>query len=217
MAKKKSVPLPSDAEIGDAVLSTIQKASLPVTARQICGSLSMGVKIPETVVLPILEERIASGLLHPFPPATAKGMPRYWDRDLVEWGRLQIESAIHKKGPQPIAKLKSAAKGLNETQFKQAFQSLVELRRVLEHPPVGKSRTSKYGTQAPECEPYLKDVSKTLTKVIRQLIEAGVDREALARTIWVRLNEMGLSLPVNDPLAGCPDGLKRTVKSTLSC
>ena len=105
------------------------------------------------------------------------------------------EKTIHNKGPQPIAKLKTAAKGLSDPQFKQAFQNLIEAGRIREHPPVGKSRTSKFGTEPPECGPYLRDVGTTLTKIVRQLIEAGVDRNALARTIWVRLDEMGLPLP----------------------
>jgi hypothetical protein len=93
--------------------------------------------------------------------------------------------------------LKTAAKGLSETQFKQAFQTLLDAGRVREHPPIGNSRTSKYGSQPPECDPYLKDVTKSLGRIVRQLIEAGVDRDSLLKTIWVRLDEMGLQLPSN--------------------
>lgn len=208
MAKTK--PLPPDAEIRSEAIAVIRNAGAPLTAKQVAGLLAMGRKIPEATLQPILEECASTGLLHPFAPATAKGKARFWDRDQVEWGRVQIENAIRKSGPQPVSKLKAAAKGLNVTQFQQALQSLIEARRILEHPPVGTSRTLKYGTELPECEPYLRDVSKTLSKIVRQLIEAGVDRVALARTIWVRLNEMGLSLPEN------PDSSEGSVDASVA-
>jgi len=202
MAKKKSVPLPPAPEIRDAAISMIRKTPEPVTAKQICGLLAVLFKITEPVLLPVLDESVANGLLQAIPAGTARGKPRYWDRDLIEFGRLQIEATIRKKGPQPIASLKTAAKGLAAAQFQSAFQSLIDERRVCVHPPVGKSKTLKYGVEPPAPEPYFKDVGKQLSKVVEQLISAGVDRNSLFSVISVWLAQAGLTLPSNDVSPG---------------
>ena len=207
MAKKKSVPLPPELEIRNRAVLTIRINAEPVTARQLSGLLAGWFKIPELVLVPILDESVSNGSLHPFPAATAKGKPRYWDRDFVEYGQLQIEKTIQKKGPQPIAKLKTAAKGLSDSQFKQAFQNLISSQRVREHPPMGKSKTLKYGTAPPAVEPYLKDVGKQLSKIVEQLIGAGVDRGAITEAIGSWLSQSGLPLSGNRITSGVSPAL----------
>jgi hypothetical protein len=194
MPKKKSVPLPAESEIRESAISILGKVHEPNTAKQICGVLKFACKIPEAVLVPLLEASIDEGQLHQFAPATAKGKPRYWDRDVIEWGKVQIEQLLQKKEPQTAAKLKTAAKGLNEAQFKQAFHGLVEVGRLREHPPIGKSKTLKYGTEPPACQPYLTDLGKTLTKVVKQLTDAGVDRATLSSAVEALITDSGLSL-----------------------
>lgn len=197
MAKKKSIPLPATEEIRDVALLRIRETVEPVTARQLSTLLSMASKIPESVLVPILDECVATGRIHSFSPATAKGKPRYWDRDLIEWSRLSIERSVQKKGPQTVAKLRTMNNGLSDPQFKQVFQSLIETGRLREHPPVGKSKTLKYGTEPPACEPYLKDVGKSLARIVSQLTSAGVDSQTLAKAVAVCLKEAGIPTSLN--------------------
>ena len=138
MAKKKSVPLPPEHEIRDEAISRIQKTLEPVTAKQVSGLLAELFKISEPVLTPILDDAVVKGLVLSIPSATAKGKPRYWDRDLVEFGRLQIENTIRKKGPLPIMRnSRRQPKGLNADAVSAGVQSLIDACRVREHPPMG--------------------------------------------------------------------------------
>lgn len=105
---------------------------------------------------------------------------------------------IESKGPQAKAKLKSSAKVISSDQFEQAFQTLLESRRVNEHPAVGKSKTLKYGVQPPDPEPYLKETGQQLVKVVELLLAASVPRDELARVVLQWVNRAGLMLA--DPL-----------------
>ncbi len=195
MAKKKSVPPPAAKEVREAALRVMRPTLEPVTAKQLAGLLASSFKLAETVFIPILDECVTSGELHAIPPATAKGKPRYWDRDLAEFGRGLIVRTLDKKGPLPKAKVQTAVKVIGTDLFERAFQSLIDSRSVCEHPPVGKSKVAKYGTQPPSPELYLKDVGTQLSKVVGQLTAVGVKRDALQAAVWQLLAETGLSVP----------------------
>ena len=195
MAKKQTVPPPTDQEVREVALRTLKQTAEPVTAKQLTVLLADSFKLKETVLSPILDECVARGELHSIPPATAKGKPRYWDRDLVEFGRGLIVRTLDKQGPQPKAKVKTAAKSLGAAPFERAFQSLIDSHRVCAHPPVGKSKIVKYHTQPPAPELYLKDVATLLTKVIGQLNAVGVEREALQNAVWQLVAQSGLAVP----------------------
>ncbi len=204
MAKKKSTSVPPTLEAQNEAFSKLRQTSLPVTAKQLSGMLVAPFKISEALLIPILDAAVANGELHGFLPATAKGKPRFWDRDLTEFGRCLIVQSIQKKGPQPKAKLKSAAKGLTDEMFQQAFEGLIGSHRLCEHPPVGKSKISKYGIESPACEPYFKDVGKQLAKIVEQLIAVGVDRTSLTDAIVVWLAQSGLSVTTASERSNVP-------------
>ena len=196
MAKKKNVPLPPESEICAAALSAMRQTLEPVTAKQLTALLKVTFRIDEAVLSPILDESIERGELHAIPRATPKGKPRYWDRGLVEFGRGLVVQTLDKKGPQPKAKVKKAVKVLEAASFERVFQSLIDSRRVCEHPPVGKSKVVKYGTQPPAPELYLKDVGTQLAKVVSQLTAVGVERDVLQKAVLQLVAESGLSIPV---------------------
>ena len=193
MAKKKSEPLPPSIEAVNEALAAIRRTTMPVTAKQLSALLIAPNKIAEKTLIPILETVVSKGELHSFPPATAKGQPRFWDRGLVEFASCSIVQMIEKKGPQPKAKLKTAIKGLSDDQFQQAFQNLIASRKLQEHPPVGSSKTVKYGTEPPVVEPYLKDLGTKLAKVIERLIAAGVHQRSLRTAIDAWLAKGGMT------------------------
>jgi hypothetical protein len=194
MAKKKAAPSPPTAEARDEAIACLRRQVEPVTAKQLAKLLVAPFKISEVFLVPLLDEFVGGGQLNAFPPATPKGQRRYWDRDLIEFGRLQIRQLLQKKGAQPKAKLKSAAKGLNDAQFVQAFQGLIDIRQIVEHPPIGKSKTLKYGTEPPAPELYLKDLGQQLAKIVGQLIAAGTSRNELKKVVEGWLTQAGLSL-----------------------
>jgi hypothetical protein len=202
MTRPPKVVVPPSAEAVDALFGAMRQTGGPVTAAQLAKLTVKPFKLSEKLVLPLLEERAARGELHAFPPATAKGKPRYWDRDESEFARLAIVALLDKKGPQTKAAALKAAKGLSAAVAAGALQSLLDTRRVCEHPPIGKTKTSKLGTKPPAPEPYLKEVSSQLATVVSRLTSMGVRRETLLEAVVAMMAQCGLPLPLSPPPVG---------------
>ena len=198
MAKKKPVPLPPESEVRAAVLSALRLTTEPVSAKQLVALLKAALPLDEAALSPILNGAVTRDELHPFPPARAKGKPRYWDRDQAHFGRELIVALLDKKGPLSKADVKKGVKGLDAVTFEQAFQTLLENRRLSEHPPIGRTKTVKFGSRPPAPELYLKDVEALLKKVVGQLSAVGVEPEALRRAVWDVLAHAGVAAS-NEP------------------
>ncbi len=183
MARIKTPPLPPSAEACEHLLEVIRTSVGPLPANSLARLLVAPFKITNRQLAPILDDYVAAGRLHVFPPKTAKGKPRYWDRDSVEFGRQAIISVIELKGPQTETQLKKAAKGLSEAQFQQILNRALAAGDVWRHPPLGKSKKELFGRRAPSPEPYLQDVGHQLTTIVTRLTEAKVSPTDL-RACW---------------------------------
>ena len=161
------------------VLAAVEALSPQALAKLLPASHKVSAK----ALLPVLEECVENGTFHRIPPATAKGKPRYWHADVMEYGNRAIIKALGSKGPQTAANLKKAAKGLSDVQFRQVFDSLVGSRAVHRHPPLGKSRKELFGSRPPSPEKYLQEIGTQLTKIVGQLTAANVPRDELRRAL----------------------------------
>lgn len=198
MAKRAKVELPVSPETLDYVQSLFPQTVEPFTAAQISKLLVAPHKLTEAKLVPILNDYVSSSRLHTFPPKTAKGKPRYWDRDASEYGRVLIVAAIARKGPLAKTDLRKAAK-LTEPEFDAALKSLFESGRLFEHPPLPKKKTSTIGQLPPSPEPYLKDLGAQLTAVIAQLQGAGVPTAELRRALVQLVDATGIPFGTNAP------------------
>ncbi len=199
MAKKTTASLPLSDEAREVLLKLIHQSEQPQTANQLAAQLIGPFKVSANQLIPILDDFVASGTLFTFPPY--RRQTPYWDRGLVEFGRVLIVQILDKKGPLSRADLKKAAKGLSEKPFQQAFESLIASRDVLEHPPLPKARTAKFGRKPPAPDEYLKDVGLQLTKIVAQLGAAGVTPVELAKAARGLFEQSGLSLVFADRAA----------------
>ena len=176
-----------------AVLDVIQRAAGPLTAKELSRQLEAPLKIAAVALTEFLNESVAAGRLHSIPPKTAKSGPQYWNRDLAQFGRGLIVDFLDKQGSLSKTDLKKGVKGLNATAFEQAFQALIAERRVCEHPPIGRTKAVRFGSQPPAPEPYLKDVGVQLTKVVAQLMAANVPCDELRRALVQLVESTGIS------------------------
>ena len=87
MATKQKTLLPTSPEAREQVLAAIRGSATPLTARELRALLAPPHQLPEREIASILEESVAAGVLRALPPKTAKGKPRYWDRDPREVSR----------------------------------------------------------------------------------------------------------------------------------
>ncbi len=169
-----------------AILEASEHADEPFAAKEILGRLVVPLPLNESSLTEILQEFAAAGKLHGIPPKSAKAKTakiRFWNRDLLEFGRRTILKTLDTKGPQSEANLKKAAAGLDETQFQQILQNAIAARDIWRHPPIGKTGKDLFGKQPPSPELYLREVEKQLTTVIARLVAANVPLESLRRAL----------------------------------
>lgn len=203
MAKKKPPLPPPTPEARDNIVTVLRSTAEPQMAKPLAKLLAPPFQIPAAELEPILEELAALGKLHIFPPKTAKGKRRYWDRDLIEFGRLTIRKILETKRPQPEAALRKALKGCDDAQCTRILESALAAHELWRHPPVGKSKKELLGSRPPAPALYLRDVADQLTGTVRRLLEAHVPRDEIRRAL-VQLVE-GAGIPFG-PMTGAPAG-----------
>jgi hypothetical protein len=177
----------------DLALATLAQTEAPVAAKDLAALIKSELKFSESDLTPILEKLVAAGRLHVFPAATAKGRPRFWDRDLAEVGRLAIIQALEKKGPQTESNLKKCAKGLSAEQFAGLFHDLVDQGQLLRHPPLPGTKGELFGSRPPSAATYLKEIGNQLTKVVSTLIAAKVSDSELRQALVQLMESTGIT------------------------
>ncbi|MBS0201306.1 MAG: hypothetical protein JSS49_00295 [Planctomycetes bacterium] len=197
MAKTTRTPPPISQETREHLLTLIRSTTEPVTAAQVAKLLTGPHKLSEARVAPILDEFVAQARLKPIPPKTAKGKPRFWDRDSVELGRLLITATLEKKGAVSQSELRKGAKSVSDADFLAAFQSLIESQKLFEHPPLPKKKSSAFGIQPPSPELYLRDLGIQLSQTVAQLVAAKVPAEQLRRALVQLVEATGVSFNAN--------------------
>lgn len=193
MAKSTKAAAPVTPEAREYFLTVIRTTAEPVTASQVAKLLVAPHKLTEAKLAPILDEFVASSTLRSFAPKTAKGKPRYWDRDVSVLSRSLILAAIEKKGSQSQTDLRKAAKQLSDAVFQTAFQSLIETNDLFEHPPLPKKK-STFGNRPPSPEPYLRELGSQLAKTVKMLVSARVPAEELRQALVELVEATGVSL-----------------------
>jgi hypothetical protein len=211
-ATAKGKPRYWDRDLGavapTAVVTAMQQAPEPLTAKEIVGRIVLPFKLTEAEMTPFLEDQVALQALYVIPAKTAAGKPRYWNHDLGEFVRGVVLQILNSKGPQTSKDLQKALKGLTDSQFQQEFERLIVTRAVVSHPPLGKKGKSLFGSQPPQPEPYLKEVGTTLSQIVTQLRSAQVPIENLRRAVIQLIEAAGIpfgSTPVpvsKPPVAG---------------
>jgi hypothetical protein len=81
MGAKQKTLLPAAPETREHLLGVLRSSTPPLTARELRALLAPPHQLPEREIASLLEESVAAGVLRALPPKTAKGKPRYWDRD----------------------------------------------------------------------------------------------------------------------------------------
>ncbi|MGQ0633702.1 MAG: hypothetical protein ACT4QC_03750 [Planctomycetaceae bacterium] len=198
-----------------AAFDAIRRSDAPLTASQIARQLTGPLKAARRELEQILAELASKHTLHKFAPATAKGGPRYWDRDHAAFGRLALLKALDAHGPQTATKLKKAARGLSDEHFEQVLQRLMAEGAVYRHPPIGKSKTELLGSRPPAPAAYLHDVATQLQKVVEQLRAARVPRDELRRALVELVASAGVPLDGAASLRGATQPDKEPAKVDL--
>lgn len=195
-----------------AALEAMQRAAKPFTAAEIAKQLDLPIKVSAGDLQPLIDESLAPCTLYEFPAKSAKGKPRYWNRDRLEFGRLAMLSALDGKGPQTEAKLKKAAEGLTDTEFQQLLQSELAALKLWRHPPAGKKGKDLFGKHPPSPELYLRDIEKQLTAITAKLKAVNVPLDSLRRALIQMIESAGVPFAA----AGASTHEKSSTASAMS-
>lgn len=180
----------------------LSAATEPLAAASLAKQLTLGVKVTEADLQPLLDQLCLSGEAHRYPPATAKGKPRYASRSPAELLQPAIIRLLTTKGGLPLAKLVSALKGQDPGLVQQTVQQLCQERRLFLHPVVAKSAGKSVAQPAApllKTTPiapleFLDEVRAALRKTVPPLQAAGVAAEELRRALVQLATEVGIPL-----------------------
>lgn len=184
-----------------AALETVQRAQVPLTAQQVRRQAAAPIKLTEIEWAEILDRHVSEENLHAIPPATAKGKPRYWGHDALEFGRLEILKALEAKGPQAEPQLRKALRGFTDGQFRQIRDAALAAREIWRHPAIGKIKKELFARQPASPEPYLRDVGQQLSKIVPELLAADFSQDAVRRTLVQLIEATGVRFAAERPRA----------------
>jgi hypothetical protein len=182
-----------------AALDAIQQAECPVTAKELLRRLAVPLKFTEVELTQLLDGAVTEGKLHAIPPGSPKGKPRYWHRNALEFGRIEILKALDERGPQSESALKKTVKGFSDIDVRQMIQNAIAAGEIWRHPPFEKVKKELFGCTPPSPEPYLRDAASQLTKVVPQLLAAGVPPEELRRSLVQLIEAAGVRFAQAEP------------------
>lgn len=85
----------------NAVLQVVARADQPLTAPEIVKRAGLP-KHADRSIPGLLDELVQAGTLRSVPPKSAKGKPRYWDRDPLDIARDAVLAAVQ-QSEEPVA------------------------------------------------------------------------------------------------------------------
>lgn len=151
MAPKKSVMSPPSDAARAEVIRVIRDAPEPLFAKAISSLLSSPNELKEAQVQPLLQELASAGTIFELPGTTAKGKPRYWNRDWKLFKREIVESAIQRAaGPVIVTELATSLSTivkLTPAEVTPILQELVDQGTVFYFPPDKPSGKGRYWFQ----------------------------------------------------------------------
>lgn len=198
------------------LIDLLQTTTEPLTAKQLAQRLGGPLKFTERELTPLLQAGVAEGKVFILPAATPRGAPRYACYDLPEFRRRQIVRAASSGIPQTAAQLKKSVKGISDAEFASLIAALLAEHVLYRHPPLSGRKQAAFACQPPQPEPYLAEWRAPLTKLVTELISAGVDRQHLRQAFTRLLEDVGLTVPpqLTPKTAAVPDllGLMRHIE-----
>jgi hypothetical protein len=148
MAKKALQLLPLSEVDRDQIILKCLTATDPITAAELVKANVATRKVTATEVTGVLDECLATGRLHLWPPKSAKGQPRYWGREtssVIHDGLLevcqQMETPLTAK--ELLKKLKVPLK-LTENDLTAVLEHLIQSSKIYPIPGVGKKGKGRY-------------------------------------------------------------------------
>lgn len=107
-----------------AILDLVRQAPEPVAAGDVRKQLKLPVMLTPREIAAFLADGATQGKFHEIPAKTAKGGPRYWNRDAIEYARQSILSLLEKKGPSAESAVRSTVKWIGTSEYRRLIEEL---------------------------------------------------------------------------------------------
>lgn len=141
MARKTAIaPVsPPSSEARAALFGLIDGAAEPIDAKKLAKGLPGALKMTDTDLRETLEQRVAEGHLFAYPPKTAAGGIRYWDRDVPRLIREELTTNLSRFDTPltaaQVAKSLSLPLKVSPGEVLAVLDSLVDTGSLHRHPP----------------------------------------------------------------------------------
>jgi len=139
MAKSRKEPLPPSPEAREKLLAAVKSVTEPMTAAALAKLVSPPDRVSEAVAVTWLNEAVSAGTLFPYSPKTAKGKPRYWDRNLADLARQAMQAILPQiEAPftfKDLLKRLSGPVKFTESDLLPALNAAVESQQLYPIPP----------------------------------------------------------------------------------
>lgn len=192
MPKAAKASVPPTAEALHELRRLIDDAHEPKTAAELIKLLAPVQKLAGPQLDTVLREWIASGVLREYSPKTAKGKPRYWNRDLASLCQSAVQEAIqHAEAPATAKELAGKITGpirFSEADVQAVLERFLTAGSAHSFPPKGKAGKPRYWHQGIQ-EATRRDLEKLLStkgpqkKAQLQKVAAGVSVEQFERLL----------------------------------
>lgn len=152
MAARKAHPAPPTPEAREALLAAVRTTSEPTMAKPLAKLLPPECRMAEADLQRVLDEFVAARALIEYPPKTAKGKPRYWDRDAWALARdAALDALQHAEEPLVAKKVASRLKvplKPTEAELTQILDEFVATGRLHRLPSTTARGAARYWTRS---------------------------------------------------------------------
>jgi hypothetical protein len=200
-AKKKLSDLPSP-EARAHLIQLVRDSPGPLSAKSLAKLLTPPQEMSATVVMNLLDEESTAGRIFKLPPTTARGAPRFWDRDVKAIIQVAAWEAVQKlelpQSARDLLRTLAVPFKVTEDELVRALEQHVAARDCFLMRPTtakGKPRYAPFdnlefgrreiirviASKGPQSEMQLKKAVKGLSDAeFQKILDAGFS----ARQLW---------------------------------
>jgi len=191
-------------EIIEEMITVIKNSLRPLSPVEVQKGISCRVDLEK--LFKELEAQVRKGRICQWP--AAKGEKKFWEKDPDLSARHNI---IEFLGEKPLTRsellncFKKHLFGFFDTETKDPMQKnlhiLIEAKEVIEHPPVGRGRISRFGVTPPELLPYFGKLKKEYEAICKKLDRAAISSETVYKSVCAFLSSVGEKTDPVEPLS----------------
>jgi hypothetical protein len=196
----------ADPIVVELLLKALERSDEPLSASQLQKGLTGPYRRPPDRIEKLLEQLVADGRIHPFPPF--RGKRRYWSREFDLYARTRLLKLLEKRSctrSDLKTGMSSVLKGRPPAKLRELLDDLRADGRAHQLPSFVGSRTERFSARTADPQDYLRAALKS---IYEKLAKEGVSR--------AQVDEAALRmLQPAVPAGPSPEGIERQIVEAM--